>query len=125
MIRTAVAAAATVATLLAAAAPGVAAASDMEVWITSNDKHTVHVQLFAQSRNVIWPSPSDVWVIDDWDENRFEFSCREGEKICYGAWVAGTQGDEYWGAGFDGEDACESCCFRCEDNSYVQYELNQ
>ncbi len=105
--------------------PAASTASDMEIWMTSQDKHTVHVQLFAQSRNTIWPSPSEVWVIDDYEENRFEFSCRESEKICYGAWVANTEGGEYWGAGFDGEDTCENCCFVCEDNSYVVYELNE
>lgn len=105
--------------------PAASVAGDMEIWMKSKDPHVVHFQLFSQSRNVIWPGPSDVWVLDGWNQERFAFSCQEGEKICYGAWVANTEGTEYWGAGFDGEDGCSNCCFTCEDKSYVEYELSE
>lgn len=74
---------------------------------------TVHVELYSQARNHVWPGNGRVWVVPpDHVSYSNPITCRRGEKICYGAWVAGNP-DLYWGVGKDDRQRCTNCCYRC------------
>jgi hypothetical protein len=54
-----------------------------------------------------------VYVLDDGREHTYHIRGLGGEKVCYGAWVAGDP-SIYWGAGRDGSKGCKRCCYYCE-----------
>ena len=102
------------AALLAAAASLFAAqASAAElVWrIQSEHPNHVSLEFYSQDRNHVWPGGGDVYVIEDWATHTYTLTCNDGEKICYGAWV--SESSTYWGKGYDGAEACGSCCAVC------------
>ncbi len=92
------------------------------VWrFKSEHPNAVNLEFYSQDRNHTWPGSGDVYVIKDWDTHRYSLSCNDGEMICFGAWVR-NESSTYWGAGLDGTEACESCCFVCghgETNTQV------
>ncbi len=100
--------------LVAAASLFATQASAAElVWrIQSEHPNPVSLEFYSQDRDHVWPGGGDVYVIKDWDTHRYSLTCNDGEKICYGAWVR-NESDSYWGAGFDGAEACETCCAVC------------
>ncbi|MFQ5564891.1 MAG: hypothetical protein ACE5EU_00805 [Paracoccaceae bacterium] len=103
------------AALLAAAAGLIATqASAAElVWrFQSEHPNWVSLEFYSQDRNHVWPGGGDVYVIKDWDTHRYSLSCNYGETICFGAWVR-NDSNTYWGAGYDGVEACDACCAVC------------
>ena len=105
----------TLATLLVAAAGMFAtqAFADELVWrIKSEHPNQVSVEFYSQDRKHVWPGDGDVYVIKDWDTHTYSLSCNYGETICFGAWIR-NDSSTYWGAGYDGAEGCESCCFVC------------
>ncbi len=83
------------------------------VWrIKSEHPNVVSLEFYSQDRNHVWPGDGDIYVIEDWKTHSYSLSCNYGEKICYGAWVR-NDSDSYWGAGFDGDQACDTCCAVC------------
>ena len=100
--------------LVAAAGMFATQASAAElVWrFKSEHQHQVSLEFYSQDRNHVWPGGGDVYVLKDSDTHTFSLNCNYGEKICFGAWVR-NDSSSYWGAGYDGADACESCCFSC------------
>ena len=76
----------------------------------STHPYIVYLKLYGQNSKVVWPSPSTHWTLDDSDAHAFSIRCREGEKICYGAWA---DGKTYWGVGRDDKYGCETCCVVC------------
>lgn len=80
--------------------------------IKSLDSYTVDVNLFNASATLVWPGSNRVWSLDDSKTHRFVISCRDGEKICYGASRRGNS-DVYWGVGPDGRRGCANCCTTC------------
>ena len=92
----------------------VGAKAEELTWNFRNDyPYTVHVKLFSQSRNHVWPNSSQVWVLDDNQEHSLPITCNYGEKICYGAWSAGDP-DTYWGVGPRDRYGCDDCCYTCD-----------
>ena len=106
-------------------APTHAAADEQIVSVKSNAEYKVHLKFFSQDYNRTWPGPdsSTVWVLADYARHTYNLSCRTGEKICYGAWVAGDR-SEYWGVGASNRNSCTSCCFTC-GNGDVSYTLEE
>ncbi len=99
--------------LVAAASLFATQASAAElVWrIQSEHPNHVSLEFYSQDRNHAWPGGGDVYVIEDWDTHTYALTCNDGEKICYGAWV--NESSSYWGAGYEGAEACETCCAVC------------
>ncbi len=89
-----------------------ATAAELTWHFQSDYPYSVDVELYSQSRNHVWPGNNRVWTLDDYDTHGISISCQYNEKICYGAWSRGDP-DTYWGAGPDGQYACEDCCARC------------
>ena len=82
------------------------------VWrIQSEHPNHVSLEFYSQDRNHTWPGSGDVYVIKDWDTHIYSLTCNDGEKICYGAWV--NESNTYWGVGYDGAEACGTCCAVC------------
>ncbi len=102
--------------------PTVASANSMTWHVRSESPRTVHLQFYSNTH--VWPSSSRVYVIDDYATHDYKLSCSTGEKVCYGAWVKNNSAS-YWGSGYDGEQACDSCCFICGGGPLPTMVLNR
>lgn len=76
----------------------------------NNHESIVDFELYAD--NGKWPGKGSVYSLDDGSTRNVTISCDRGEKICYGAWVRGTESSS-WGAGKGGQESCKSCCYIC------------
>jgi hypothetical protein len=94
------------------AAPTNAAADDEEFTIKSMAENNVQVAFFSQDRHARWPAQGRAWNLNDYNDHKFNLSCVNGERICYGAWLTGNA-RTYWGVGADGKEACNNCCYTC------------
>ena len=101
----------------------ISAGADEMTWhVRSESSHTVHLQFYSDSH--VWPSSDRVYIIDDADVHDYDLSCATGEKVCYGAWVK-NHSSSYWGSGYDGQEACDSCCFTCGGGPLPTMVLNR
>lgn len=66
----------------------------------------------SRNRNVVWPGKGNGYVIHAHDTQELRLRCTPGERICYGATVAGRS-DHYWGIGPYGDKGCGDCCVTC------------
>lgn len=103
---------------------GAQAASAGEVTFVMRNSHAyaVELELYSQDRNHVWPGNNQVYFLDDGETKQVPLSCREGETICYGAWVSGDKGT-YWGVGPDDGETCEDCCYICTGGETEEIEL--
>jgi len=99
--------------LLALLSPVTASAASLK-WRIDNDYHrTVQLEFYSQRRNHVWPGHGNVYVIrPNEGQVSFPLSCRNGEQICYGAWVRGNS-RIYWGSGKGDTHRCSDCCAVC------------
>lgn len=78
----------------------------------SDDK--IELVLYSQDRQGYqWPGSGRVYVLDDDETRNIKISCLGGEKVCYGAWVAGNK-RRYWGSGYNNQQRCTRCCYTCD-----------
>ena len=103
--------------------PTLAFAEGLTFKVRSYHKSQVDIAFYSQQRNHSWPGGDKVWVIKDYEVHSYSLNCRDGEKICYGAWVRGSS-RSYWGAGRCGRQACQSCCFTCNGGETPVMNLN-
>lgn len=95
------------------------------VWkFRSHHANIVDVQLYASARNIVWPGSGRVWSLADYNVRSMTISCVAGEKVCYGAWVRGTE-SSYWGGGRNNRQRCTSCCYICENKETPIINLNR
>ena len=95
------------------------------IWkFRSHHANIVDVQLYASARNIVYPGNGRVWTLNDYDVKQMTISCVAGEKVCYGAWVRGTE-SSYWGGGRNNRQRCESCCYVCENRETPIINLNR
>jgi hypothetical protein len=76
-------------------------------------RYRVQVKFFSQDYNRLWPAQNQAYGLNDSSFHSFVLSCHYGEKICYGAWITGEDGSEYWGVGPDNVQGCDNCCAIC------------
>lgn len=116
------------ATLVVVAAQAVAmgaAMADSMVWkFRSYHSNIVDVQLYASARNNVWPRNGQVWSLTDLNVHNVTITCVRGEKVCYGAWVRGTE-SSYWGGGRNNRQSCTSCCYVCGNIQTPVINLNR
>lgn len=90
----------------------------------SKHPNIVNVELFSDSRRGhVWPGNNKVYVLDDYSVKTINISCRNGEKICYGAWVK-NRSNLYWGVGYKNQNRCTSCCWTCNGGQTKVIVLN-
>lgn len=73
----------------------------------------IQLQYYSRTRNWVWPGNG--WVYNLPADGKTYYSvitCKRGEKVCYGAWVAGNT-NYYWGVGYGGKQGCTACCMIC------------
>jgi|SRR5262245_25371490 len=80
---------------------------------TNNAPFIVYARMFSQSRNFVWPPTGRHFVLNDGKTRDARLSCLVGERICYGAAYQTDGKGRYWGAGYNGTEACSDCCIRC------------
>jgi hypothetical protein len=81
-------------------------------------KKPLSVALYSPNRRWGWPSWNQNWSVKS-GENTFTVPCVEGERVCFGAWIANNTSGRYWGAGPQAEHACSNCCGICDGNTYA------
>lgn len=103
---------------------GSARSEDLTWHFRSEHPNVVSLEFYSQDRNHVWPGDNEVYILDDDEVHAYTITCRSGEKICYGAWVR-NRSSSYWGAGYDGKQACERCCYRCNGGETNILVLNR
>ena len=98
--------------LVALAVPKEAAAENEVFTVKSMAENNVQIAFFSQDRRVRWPASGRAWGLNDYGDHKFNLSCVDGEKICYGAWLTGNA-RTYRGVGADGKERCDNCCYTC------------
>jgi hypothetical protein len=85
-------------------------------------KNSVQASFFSQNRRVAWPGNDRAYTLNDSEPHTYRLECRQGERICFGAWLTGNS-RSYWGVGFDGDEGCQGCCVFCGSSSVHVYNL--
>ena len=95
-----------------------------EVTFVMNNHHpnAVEVQLYSDSRDYVWPSNDEVYLLDDGETKTMTIECEADEQICYGAWISGDQ-STYWGVGPGKTQKCDNCCYTCQGGNTEQINL--
>lgn len=112
-------AAALLAALLVSAAPALAA-DEMHVLVKNGIGRAVVVELHGETG--VWPGGDQLYMFDAGERKSFPIDCREGEKICYGAWLYGDDRVS-WGVGPENDRDCADCCFTCVSSTIHVLEL--
>lgn len=79
---------------------------------TNKAPFIIYVRMFSQSRNAVWPTGGH-FILRDGAKHSARLNCLVGERICYGAAYSTDGKGRYWGAGYNGNEACTGCCVRC------------
>lgn len=83
--------------------------------IRSLHPNAVQIKFYSQTRKGHqWPTSKLAWDLVDDEVHALGITCNNGEKICWGAWVKGSNRPE-WGVGVGGTDGCQACCFTCQN----------
>jgi hypothetical protein len=98
--------------LAALSAAQSALAAEVTFMMRNNHPNALEVELYSQDRNHVWPGGGEVYVLDDGETKQMSLSCKQGENICYGAWIKGDQ-ETYWGVGPSNAQSCTDCCYTC------------
>ncbi|MBX3572407.1 MAG: hypothetical protein KF694_08650 [Mesorhizobium sp.] len=72
----------------------------------------------------VWPGEGQVYLLEPGERKSVLIDCREGENICYGAWVHGNDRISF-GVGPDGDRACRSCCSVCVAKTTTTIDMPQ
>lgn len=97
-------------------------AGDVTFVMNNHHPNAVEVQLYSQSRDHVWPSADEVYLLDDGETKTMSLACEDGESICYGAWISGDQ-NTYWGVGPNMAQSCDNCCYTCQGGETEQINL--
>src|SRR5262245_1227828 len=74
-----------------------------QTWtVKSMYQYKVQIAFYARERNHEWPGNGQAWDLNDYNNHTYTLNCRQGEKICFGAWVTGNA-SKFWGVGFGGK----------------------
>jgi hypothetical protein len=101
---------------------GHALSADVSFVMRNEHPNAVEVELYSQDRKHVWPGGNQVYYLDDGESKQIHLSCKQGENICYGAWVSGDK-QTYWGTGPNNKESCEDCCYVCEGGETEEINL--
>ena len=105
-------------------AASIASAADVTFVMKNEHPNAVEVELYSQDRNHVWPGNGEIYLLDDGETKTMALSCKDGEKICYGAWISGDK-STYWGVGPGQSQACEDCCYTCTGGNTEEIDLQE
>lgn len=93
--------------------PGV---STMTVILADGCKNgeAIEWRLFDKTKNGVWPDATHVYKTQN-NTTKLGIACSTNDTICYGA--RQKDHNRTWGAGIEGNTACESCCTTCGDKT--------
>lgn len=91
-----------------------AAAADMTFFLDNKTGTSIAVELSSKMTGTRWPGGDKVYGLDKGEYKAVGIKCQEGERICYGAWIAGNDGVT-WGVGPDFDQPCGDCCTVCAE----------
>lgn len=92
------------------------ALADMSFFMTNRQPNAVVVELHARESGTVWPGGDRVYLLDPSERKTVTIACRQGETICYGAWVHGDDSVAF-GIGPDRDLECANCCSICVDQT--------
>ena len=107
---------------LAVLAPAVAQADEMAFFMKNQTGRAVAVELRSRDRDQVWPGGDQVYLVEKGVAKSVPISCEAGEKICYGAWVAGDDRIT-WGVGPDNDHPCNDCCYICAEKTTAEIRI--
>ena len=113
---------AVIATVALLATVPAAFAADVTFEMRNSHPNAVEVELYSQDRKHVWPGNNEVYYLDDGETKSISLSCKQGENICYGAWVSGDK-STYWGTGPNNADTCTDCCYTCTGGTTEEINL--
>lgn len=113
-----------VVTVMTGLIAGQVLAADVTFIMRNEHPNAVELELYSQDRNHVWPGNNKVYYLDDGESKQIPLSCQQGEKICYGAWVAGDK-QTYWGTGPNNRQTCEDCCYTCTGGETEEINLEE
>jgi hypothetical protein len=83
--------------------------------VRSLHPNAVQIKFYSQTRKGHqWPTTKLAWDLLDDEVHALSMTCNRGERICWGAWVKGSNRPE-WGSGTGGTDSCKACCYICSN----------
>lgn len=94
----------------------IASAETITFNIENESDHDIQIEFYSQDRSHAWPGGNQAYNLSSGNDSEYRLNCREGEKICYGAWVKGKS-STYWGVGLNNKQACDSCCQTCGEGN--------
>src|SRR4051812_27471808 len=71
--------------------PESAQAESVTWQVQSNHPNKVQIEFYSKDRDIAWPGGGEAYSLNDYDIHKFNLTCQPGERICYGAWVKGTE----------------------------------
>ena len=90
------------------------AQGSVQITMQNDSNGHVLVRFYSRQSNHVWPAYNRAYNLPNDQERRsFNLSCRPGQHICYGAWVANAP-RTIWGVGQSASNGCRECCFYCE-----------
>ncbi len=109
---------------VAALAPTIASAANLQWTFDNRVNGQINIIFFSQNRNHQWPGGNRYYYINPNDGVlAYNLDCRQGEKICYGAWF-NSNSTYYWGVGQSGREGCTGCCYVCGAGTTDTINLN-
>lgn len=97
---------------LLAIAPSSARSDSMTWLIMKTFPQNAQVAFFSQTRpGIHWPA-GGAFNLNTNKIQTIPLTCEADEKVCYGAWIAGSS-DKSWGMGLGGTHGCANCCGTC------------
>jgi hypothetical protein len=109
---------------LASLAAGGSLAEEMSLTLQNPQSTPLQVELYSRARAHNWPEGGASYEIGPGATQSFQLSCTDGESICYGAWVPGSE-STYFGVGQDAIESCEHCCFTCESGARAAFVIGK
>ncbi|MDE5445532.1 hypothetical protein GWG65_29725 [Bradyrhizobium sp. CSA207] len=90
--------------------------------VKNSYQYSVQVEFSSKSRDVYWPGNGRAYTLNDSQVHKYRLACVPGEKICMGAWAAGSSRPS-WGVGYSNAHGCTGCCATCGARSVAGFNL--
>lgn len=86
----------------------------MKITDSCSDGYSINYKFFDGTNNLVWPSSTTHWYVNDGLTDTRTLSCVSGSTICYGA----NTGSTSWGVGIDNSNSCSNCCYTCDSGTH-------